>query len=221
METEESVMVAQPGIKRSTSKGVLTFDAEKGLYKSNHQKDKSLTAQIRQTITTISEYPSARISDSLSGNIFSEEEFGFDSQIFNSVENRVAWIDVPEAWTPAQVAERLATFPNANLYKILDNKPILTNEQINAIERKLRTYDKFAEAQAIRYPEDHATMPGNLIVDRNGKIQYRGVYFAPEGKADVDNRKVGDYGYASEALIAELEAQGADATLIPDQSLNG
>lgn len=222
MEAEESVQVAQPGIKRSSSRGGLVVDAEKGLYKANFQKEKSLTAQLRQTITTTSEYPSKRVSNSLNGNIFDESDFGFDSQIFEAVENRVAFIDVPEAWTLDQVVEKMATFVKANLYRILDNKPILSDTQIYAVNQGLRTYNEFAASQAIRYPEDHATMPGQLITDKAGKIQYRGVFFAPEGKADQDLRNAAeDYGYVSPELKAELEAQGQNALNIPEQSLNG
>lgn len=216
----ESTVVATPGIKRITSKGVLAVDGEKGLYVSEWQKKGTKTAQLRQTVTTTSEYPSAKVSNNMNDNIFEESEFGFDAQVFESIQNRVAWINVPEALTIKEVEERLAKFPGATLYRVLDNRPILTDDQNYAIGAGLRTMDNFAASQVVRYPEDHETMPNMIIADKAGKIQYKAVFFSNTPKEDTDNR-IADlaYGYASEELKAEFAAQGSDATIVANQSL--
>ena len=56
------------------------------VYKSDFQKDGTLTAELKQTISTDSFYPSKSVSNSMQGNIFAMEDFGFTEQKFENNE---------------------------------------------------------------------------------------------------------------------------------------
>ena len=92
MSTEET----NNGIRKVITKSVLTVEK---VYKGDYQKDGTLTAQIRQTITTDSYYPGKSVTNDHQDNIFSSAEFNFEEKEYQSVENRLAWIDVPEGST--------------------------------------------------------------------------------------------------------------------------
>lgn len=188
------------------------------IYKSEYQKEGTMTAELRQTIKTVSYYPEQVVVDSLRDNIFSTEDFSFAESTYENVENRVSWIDVPESATMESVAAKLATFEGANLYKILSNKPILSDRQQHAIDSPDidADLDTFADSQATRFGEKHDNA-GELVCDTNGKIQYRGVFFSATGKEDIDLRTadLADF-YASEALHAEL---AGDSPVIENQSI--
>jgi hypothetical protein len=194
----------QDSIRKETAKSPLSVSR---VYKGDFQKSGTLTAEIKQTVETISHYPAQVVVDSLQDNIFSTKDFKFEEKKFENKEVRVAWIDVPEGLNEEQVREKLASFKAANLYRILSNRPILSDRQQHASdnpELPQVTMDTFANAQAVRYPENHPNA-GALALDKNGKIQYRGIFFASQGSEDKDMRTadLADF-YASEALTAEL-----------------
>src|SRR3990172_7492151 len=146
------------------------------VYKGDFQKDGTITAEIKQTVETVSHYPMQVVVDSLQDNIFSTKDFKFEEKKFENKEVRVAWIDVPQGLSEDQVREKLATFKAANLYRILSNRPILSDRQQHAIDNPDLpnvTMSTFANSQAVRYPENHPNA-GALALDKNGKIQYRG-----------------------------------------------
>jgi hypothetical protein len=181
------------------------------VFKGDYQKPGTMTAELKQTVTTISHYPSQVVVDSLQDNIFDTKDFGFKEQSYDNKEVRVAWIDVPEGMSAEQVKARLESFEGACLYKILSNRPILSDRQQHAInnpELPDVTMDTFANSQATRYGAEHENA-GNLVLDRNGKIQYRGVFFSTSTKEDQDLRTadVADF-YASDELQAELTGSG-------------
>lgn len=189
------------------------------VYKGDFQKPGTLTAEIKQTVETVSHYPMQAVVDSLQDNIFSTQDFKFEEKKFENKEVRVAWIDVPEGLNEEQVRQKLASFTKANLYRILSNRPILSDRQQHAIdnpELPQVTLDTFANAQAVRYPENHENA-GALALDKNGKIQYRGVFFASAGSEDKDLRTadLADF-YASAELTAELTGS---AHVVKDQAL--
>jgi len=173
------------------------------------QKKGTLTAQIRQTVETLSLYPSKKTASNMQDNFFSNDEFGFGTQDFKSVENRVAWILVPEGISVAEVQARIekANANGACIYKALSCRPILDENQIYAINAKLRTLDDFAATQAVRFPENPATIAdgtaGKLVLDKAGRVQYRRTFFWGSPKADVDARHI-DTPYVSALLQAEL-----------------
>lgn len=204
------------GVKRASTKSAVTLDS---ITRSMFQKDKTMTAMLRQTVNTVSEYPSARVANDKQDNLFGIAEFGFTSQSFDSVENRVAFIDIPEGVTAEIVKAKLAAAPQSCIYKALSNKPILTSDQQSSLDRGITaSLDVFANAQVVRYPANHANA-GQIILDNNGKVQYRATFFSQTAKADEDFRTadVSDV-YVSEAINAELAGTVA-STVVANQSL--
>lgn len=175
------------------------------VYKSLYQKEGTNSAQLRQVVTTAAFYPSKRISNDHQDNIFSLEEFGFEEKEFTSEDHRVSWIDIPEAIT--NVDDVAARLPQEScLYKILSNRPIITDSQANAIDNPdlPLTLDKVANRQVVRY-SDGNERAGQLILDPNGKPQYKHNFFSKTPKEDVDLRTevANDY-YVSDEIKAEL-----------------
>ncbi len=175
------------------------------VYAGTYQKEGTLTAELKQTVTTKASYPSKSVTSNFQDNPFTNAEFGFSNQDFDSVETRVAWIDVPAGSTVESVTARLAQLPEMRLYKILSNHPNLSDNQAAGIQRGFTTKDIIANSQAVRYPATHPTHAGKLILDINGKVQYRGVYFKASIQEDLDKRTedVKDM-YLTPELLAEL-----------------
>lgn len=171
------------------------------VYKSEYQKKNTLTAELSQNVTTTSYYPSTSVSNSLSDNIFDTKDFGFAETEYKNEEKRIAWIDVPENSTVESVTVTLAKFPKAELYKILSNKPVLTEQEKYAINDPLlvnATIEVFASRQAVRTSDLKLALT-------NGKIQYRRIAFSKEGMSDKDERTsdVNDY-FVTAELAAEI-----------------
>lgn len=210
--------VSNQGVKVSVERGLITLDK---IYKADYQKEGTVSAQFRQVIKTQSFYPTKQVASNMQDNLFSTEEFGFSTQEFNSVENRVAWMEVPENVTEAQVFEKLqaANAAKATLYKVLSNKPILTNHQEYAIKNGDRTMDDFAEAQIVRYPEgteiEGVDVSGQIALHQE-KPQYRRVFFSTTPIEDKDLRTENptDY-YISLTLQSELSG----ASIIQEQKV--
>lgn len=176
------------------------------VYKSDYQKEGTLTAELRQTVTTKSYYPSKSVANNMQDNIFGQADFGFEEQEYVNNEKRVAWIDVPEGMSAEQVTAKLASFPEATLYRVLSNHPILTDSQVYAINAGLTSKDAFAESQIVRFPEGNENA-GKLALDSNGKPQYRAVFFSNAAKDDQDMRtEAADDAYVSEAIAAEINS---------------
>lgn len=189
------------GIVKKVVPGAVQLDK---MYKSDYQKDKTQTVQLRQEVTVTSIYPSTQPK---TGGLFDVADFGIEGKEYTSKEERVAWIDVPETATAEQVQERLDKLPNKGIMKILSNRPILSANQKNAISRGIAELDTFAEKQIVRYPEGHEKA-GQLILDPNGKVQYKVNNFEPvmkEHVMDLRNADPNDY-YVSEEIAEELMA---------------
>lgn len=194
------------GIRKEVSTSAISVDK---VYESEYQKEGTLTAQIRQTVTTKSYYPSKSVTNDHQDNIFSSAEFNFEESEYENVENRVAWIDVPVGSTKESVQAKLESFPEATLYKVLSNKPIITDSQNYAIGQGLTNIDVFANRQAVRFPEGHES-EGELALDPSGKVQYRAVFFMSTSKEDQDKRTTEpSESYLSDELKAELQSIGA------------
>lgn len=194
---------AQERIRKEVSKSPISVSR---VYTSDYQKEGTLTAELKQTVTTKSFYPSKSVANSLQDNIFSMADFKFEEQEYTNNEVRVAWIDVPVGMTVEQVTAKLQTNPNAGLYRILSNKPIISDTEQYAIDSaELEVnLDTFANRQAVRFPNGHP-QEGELAFDTNGKIQYRRVAFSVAGIEDKDIRtsEPSDF-YASPELEAEI-----------------
>lgn len=203
-------------IRKEVSKGGLDVSR---VYSSEYQKEGTETAELRQTVTTKSYYPTKSIANNRQDNVFGMQDFGFEEQEFVNVENRVTWIDVPKGTTAEQVKAKLAAHPEAGLYRVLANKPILTDNQEYAIKTGLASYDQFANSQVVRYPENaEGGNGGKIAPDTNGKPQYRAIFFKVDAPQDIDMRtaETEDF-YASAEIKAELN--NSSAHVIPGQSL--
>ena len=166
------------------------------------QKANTITAMLRQEVTTVSHYPSAVHRSDMQQNIFGQNEFNDDEQSFTSTEKRVAFIDVPEGTTEEQVTAKLT--PQCTLYRVLSNTPILTDNHKNAISRGVITLDDIADSQIARYGDGHEKA-GQLILDPSGKVQYRKVFFWTTTKADIDQRGMEAHPeYMTDAVAQEL-----------------
>jgi hypothetical protein len=176
------------------------------VYVSDFQKEGSLTAELKQEIVTTSFYPTKQISTNLQDNIFSAADFNYKEEEFKSNETRVAWIDVPVGSTVESVTLKLAVFKNANLYKILGNRPILNTNQMYAISTRITTEDAFADKQVLRYPKG-SDKAGRLIIDKHAKVQYRTIMFMSTGAEDVDYRTADASDvYMSASIEAEVNS---------------
>ena len=203
-----------------TTNGVRTEVKESAIvvsrvYKSDYQKEGTLTAELKQTITKEFFYPSKQVENSIQGNIFSLDEFGFKEDKYESTETRVAWIDVPVNSTVESVMKKLKTFPKARINKYLSNSPILSDTDKYAIDNPDLEVDldTFANRQVVRYGANHENA-GELILDRNGKVQYRRNAFSPSGAADVDIRSAEAAMYLSEEIRAEYNGVAMESQSI-------
>ncbi len=224
MENNQNQIEQQPSgtpIRKEITVGKITVD---DVHIGDFQKEGTLTAQLRQVITTKSFYPSKKVDSNMQDNVFGTDEFGFTEQEFVSVENRVAFMDVPVGTTKEQVQTKLDGFSKANLYRVMSNKPILTDNQNYAISQNLRTMEQFAETQVVRYPEGttkniggtDVDVSGNIVLDKNEKVQYRRVFFYSTGKADQDLRTADK---TDVYLTPEIEAELTGASTLANQSI--
>lgn len=197
---------AQNGVKKVTTKSGIIVSR---VFKSEWQKEGTLTAELKQTVKTVALYPAKSVANNMHDNIFGTEDFDFETKDFVNEETRVAWIDVPMGSTEESVAAKLESFPNATLYKVLSNKPILTDSQVYGINAKLTTADIIGNRQVVRYSEKDALNAGKLVLDNNGKVQYRAIFFRAAGSEDIDQRTEdpADF-YASKEVIAEMTKAG-------------
>ena len=192
------------GIKTTVTLGDIEVSEVKV---SDFQKSGTMTAVLKQTVTTVSSYPTKSVSNSLQDNVFDIEEYGFEKKEYPpSVRTNVVFLNVPEGSTVDSVKTRIAKYPNANLYRILSNRPILSDNQLYSITIGQRTMDEYAESQVVRYGEGEDK--GELILDANGKVQYKAVFFSSTGKDDEDRRTASlDDMYLSEGIeVAYNEA---------------
>ena len=197
------------GARKEVTKSVLEVTR---VYKTEFQKEGTLTAEIKQTVTTKSFYPSKSVASNMQDNPFANSDFGFTEQEFVSTEKRVAWIDVPKDSTEESVKEILKKFPEATLFKVLANKPILTDNQIYGINAGLTSEDAIGEKQLVRYPEG-SEKAGEIVYDNLNKPQYRAVFFKTTGHLDLDQRTAepSDF-YATPSVKAALAKNSVTAS---------
>jgi hypothetical protein len=188
------------GRRTEISKGGLEISR---VHATAYQKEGTLTAEIKQTVTTKSFYPSKSVSNNFQDNPFSTSDFGFSEKEYVSDSKRVVWVDVPEGSTVESVSAKLAALPEATVYRIYANKPIISDNQNYAISAGLTTMDAIADKQAIRYGEGDP-QAGQLIL-KNGKPQYKADFFKSTATEDQDLRTEdpADF-YASASMRVEL-----------------
>jgi|GEM_PF-5901404 hypothetical protein len=186
------------------------------IFVSDFQKQGSETCELKQTVKTVSFYPSKSVKSNLSDNLFEAEDFGYEEQEFVQERTDVAWIIVPKGTTIDTVKSMLDKVPNATLYRIISNHPILTDNQKYSISQGLKTMDDYANAQVMRYgttTDEHNE--GDLVLDSNGKPQYKACFFSKEPKADIDLRTSDpqDF-YASVSIYAEMNMETVSSQVL-------
>ena len=186
--------------------------------------NKKMTAELKQTVTTKSFYPSTQISNNLSGNIFTTADFGFTDTEHTNSSIRVSWIDVPLGSTVESVTAKLAEYPQATLYTLMGNRPFITDAQdysIKSPEIDL-TLDHIANQQVIRGRKDNSEELEIKLDSRTGKIQYRMVGFSAVAKEDIDVRDSDPTNtYSTPEIDAELAVPtvNEESVVITGQSL--
>lgn len=188
------------------------------VHATTYQKEGTLTAEIKQTIETKSFYPSKSVVSNFQDNPFSVKDFGFSEQAYTSTETRVAWVPVPMGATVESVTAQLKNLPQANIYRILANKPIISEPQQYAIDNKLTTLDIIADKQVLRYPVG-AEKAGQLILDKNGKPQYKANFFKSVKTADVDSRTEDPADYYATPLIKQQMGALAPSIAVAQETL--
>ena len=146
------------------------------VYASDYQKQGTVTACLKQVVTTKTIYPSTGVKD----NLFDSSEFSeLQSPEYVNSETRVYFMDVPAGTTlqDVQVKMNLPKFANARLVKILSNRPILDSGQEYAISNYGKTEMSFALKQSVQDGE------GNHVL-RNGQNCYRKIVFSANGGED-------------------------------------
>lgn len=188
------------GIQKTVTKTAISVD---DIYKGDFQKEGTKTAQLRQVVKTTALYPTKQVTSNHQDNPFSLVDFGFKATPYSNEENRVCWIDVPEGISDK--VDVLAAIPkDATLFRMLSNRPILTNHQLYSIEANQKTMDDYANSQSVRFSKGHEKA-GQLVADANGKPQYRAIFYSNTPKEDVDMRtELAEDFYASVQMRAEL-----------------
>ena len=211
----QSSNTGNQGIRKEISKGGLEIAR---VHATQWQKEGTLTAEIKQTVTTKSYYPSKSVSHNLQDNPFGTADFGFVEKDYSSDERRVVWVDVPTGSTVESVATKLASLPSATIYKILANRPIISDSQNYAIGAGLTSMEAIADKQVVRYPEGNP-LAGQLILN-NGKPQYKATFFKNEACADQDLRTAdpADF-YATSAMRVELAGTVNAAAVVGQDSI--
>lgn len=212
--TIHSVTGSSNNIKKTTTYSDITLD---NIAVSQYQKEGTLTAQIRQTVTTVSNYPSKQIATNMQQNLFDGTDFGFDGQNFTNTEERVAWILVPLGTTAESLKDRLAkaNAQNATIYRVMSNRPILDEAQQFAVKTGLNgvTMDTFANSQIVRFPKGHP-QEGLICLDANNKVQYRRTFFWLTPLEDQDKRTTDPADvYLSPEVTMELNGASANSTI--------
>lgn len=171
----------------------------------NRFKDGHKQAQLRMEVTT------GGGGNNLRSDLFSNEELGRET----FTEQRVDWIDVPSDATVETVEAVLTNYPSARIFKILSNKPELSDNQERVITYGLsgEAFEEFkatheieaeewneecaakmlqviADSQVVRYGENNTEgKPADEpVLDRKGQLQYRLTLFSKDGQKDIDKR---------------------------------
>jgi len=164
----------------------------------------SIQAQLRQEVTTV--YPGGSTGNSMTENLFSAEDFGFQGSTYTS--QRVTWIPVPENATEDQIRGMLATKPNARIWNKYSNdfKDCMTEEQHYAVTSGQQTLEFFENKLRIRDTNGN-DLPG---FDEEGKAQYRASGFSLTAKEDEDLRTYKGNNVNVEAVVVHDAAVGGD-----------
>lgn len=163
-----------------------------------------LQAKLSSIETITSVYGLKTGVSSLDSQIFPANAFG-TGETYTNESKRVFFLTVPESLdTVEKVQEYLKKFPNLHLYKILSTKPILSNEDIAAINSGKLSLDTKANQQIVRNAE-------GKIVPFKGKPQYKRICLSIEFREDEDLRNSEDC-YTSSEIWEEMHPKTEEVT---------
>lgn len=156
------------------------------IFESKFQKGNTLTAELKQTVHSSITYPPKKsVANKVLDNPFlNEESVG---KTFTRSKTFVAFLDVDEDLSIEDAQKVIDNYPNAIIYKILSNHPILTSSQRLALdsmedkELRQQRYDLIANRQLI-------VKKGRIILDSFGKPQYLATFYSNDFKEDEDHR---------------------------------
>lgn len=175
------------------------------IFESKYQKGSTLTAELKQTVYSSITYPPKKsVANKVLDNPFLNQEQG---KTFTRSKTFVAFLDVDEDMSIEEAQKIVDKYPEAVIYKILSNYPILSSSQelsLNSLEDKnerQQRYDLIAIRQLVQ-------RKGRIILDSFGKPQYLATFYSNTFKEDEDYRtsKVGDY-YSNNYVESCLDLQ--------------
>lgn len=200
----------------------ITVDSVRASLKTDPDgKSNRETAQLRQL--TIRHYPSGKVGNDLQDGLYAAEDFNFQDRKVESY--RMAFIDVPVGTTREMVKadidrlyakakqdaqKRIAAGEEVDMnqvgpciYQILDDEPILSDTQKQALKAGLIDINDVAfgkpdadgvrrGGQVVRYGENtslpEGALPEHTIPSPAGNIQFRQTFFSKVFKEDIDRR---------------------------------
>lgn len=197
-------------VTKTVTRGPVTIDK---ISVSAYQKDGMLTAQLRQQVTIETTYPAPSNSDGITSNLFADE-FSSKGKTYSNTENRVAFLIVPSHITvqilQARLAQLMTGGSNPGIMKVTSSSPILTDNQVYAINEGLKTKDQFADSQVVRYSDKNTEgKAGQLILDDSGNPIYKRNFFIDNVTEDV-SRGDSEGVYMSAQIETELASLRAN-----------
>lgn len=140
-------------------------------------------AELRQEV--VSDYQSAQVSNNMQDAFAPIAEYKLPADSYT--ETRVCWADVPKDYTVADAEAKLATMPNAVLYRVLASEPIITSND----EQYMASLSESAKEDFLKNKEQKQQVvdrdSGEVIL-RNGRPFYRKIFFSATNKSDIDTR---------------------------------
>ncbi len=164
------------GIVREVILSKITVDH----VKDHAFKDDVLSCQLRQIVTKRVTYP-CRVNNSKQDSLYTAEELGISSKIFESSSIRIAWVEVPLNAKAEEIEKRLNNNPNAKIYQIVSTniEDLLTEGQIYNISEGILDIETVKESCILKNKE------GNHIFDSNGNQIYRKCFLSLKNQEDI------------------------------------
>lgn len=140
--------------------------------------------QIRLTQKTVKTYGGKKYTNSLSENLFDDDELDQSGEEFTA--DRNYWMLIDENKTVEMIQERIAKFPNAMIQRSLYSAPEFSEEQLAAIASGKLTQEAVAERQLVVYPDDHEAAGQPVL--HEGQHYYHRYDFRRDAVEDLDFR---------------------------------
>ena len=109
-----------------------------------------------------------------------------EKQQYESIENRVAFINVPINTTVKEMRHQLTSHSDCCIYRIISNHPILSPIQSKAIEDGVKELHDYALRQVVRWGKGHESEGTPITL--NNKVFFRVATFSWDKHEDSDLR---------------------------------